>query len=127
MNGWKTEDNIYLDNIAKCDEQLNLETILFRPPYGRIKKSQSKVVLTKRKIIMWDVLSGDFSQSLTPEVCLKKSIYHTRPGSIVLFHDSIKAAKNMQFALPRFLEHFSQAGVPLRSASNELKTHYYND
>jgi peptidoglycan/xylan/chitin deacetylase (PgdA/CDA1 family) len=110
MNGWKTEDDIYLDNIAKCDEQLNLDTVLFRPPYGRIKKSQSKVVLTKRKIIMWDVLSGDFSQSLTPEVCLKKSIYHTRPGSIVLFHDSIKAAKNMQFALPRFLEHFSQQG-----------------
>jgi peptidoglycan/xylan/chitin deacetylase (PgdA/CDA1 family) len=72
MNGWKTEDDIYLDNIAKCDEQLNLGTTLFRPPYGRIKKSQSKVVLTKRKIIMWDVLSGDFSQDITPEICLEK-------------------------------------------------------
>ncbi|WAC15209.1 polysaccharide deacetylase family protein [Dyadobacter pollutisoli] len=117
MNGWKTEDDVYFGNIAKCDEQLNLDTVLFRPPYGRIKKSQSKVVLRERKIIMWDVLSGDFSQNLTREVCLKKSIHHARPGSIVLFHDSIKASKNMLFALPRFLEHFAGQGYRFESLS----------
>lgn len=110
MNGWKSADNAYLENIEKCSDQFNFETNLFRPPYGRIKKSQSKIVLTERKIIMWDVLSGDFSKSLTPEVCLKKTIQYARPGSIILFHDSIKASKSMQYALPRFLEHYTREG-----------------
>jgi len=110
MNGWKTEDDVYLENIKQCDAALNLPTKLFRPPYGRIKKSQSLVVKKERQIIMWDVLSGDFSKEITQEICLRKSIQHARPGSIVLFHDSIKAATNMQYALPRFLEHFSNLG-----------------
>ena len=110
MNGWKTEDAVYLDNIQQCDQALKVDTNLFRPPYGRIKKSQSKVVKKERQIVMWDVLSGDFSKEITQEVCLKKSIQYTRPGSIVLFHDSIKAAANMQYALPRFLDHFSNKG-----------------
>lgn len=108
MNGWKTEDAAYLENIRKCTDQLNLETKLFRPPYGRIKKSQSSVVLQDKQIIMWDVLSGDFSPQITPEICLKKTLQHTRPGSIILFHDSIKASKNMLYALPRYLEHFTE-------------------
>lgn len=110
MNGWKTEDDVYLENIKQCDAALNLPTKLFRPPYGRIKKSQSLVVKKERQIIMWDVLSGDFSKEITQEICLRKSIQHARPGSIVLFHDSIKAATNMQYVLPRFLEHFSNLG-----------------
>ena len=110
MNGWKTEDHLYLQNIEQCDAELNLETNLFRPPYGRIKKSQSRVVRKERKIVMWDVLSGDFSKDITKDVCLGKSIRYARPGSIVLFHDSIKAAPNMQYALPRFLEHFINKG-----------------
>lgn len=110
LNGWKTEDEIYLNNIIQCEQQLAVDTTLFRPPYGRIRKTQSRVVMKNRKIIMWDVLSGDFSAELTPEICLKKSIQHTRPGSIVLFHDSIKASANMQFALPAFMKHFSRLG-----------------
>ena len=110
LNGWKTEDEIYLENIKKCQQQLAVDTVLFRPPYGRIRRSQSRIVQESRKIIMWDVLSGDFSAELTPEICLKKTIRHTRPGSIVLFHDSIKASTNMQFALPAFMKHFSRLG-----------------
>jgi peptidoglycan/xylan/chitin deacetylase (PgdA/CDA1 family) len=110
MNGWKTEDETYMENIHLCDRQLMLETNLFRPPYGRMKSSQIKLIPDHRKIIMWDVLSGDFSPHITPEVCLKKTIKYTRPGSIVLFHDSVKASKNMQYTLPRFLEHFSEKG-----------------
>ncbi|MCE7063828.1 polysaccharide deacetylase family protein [Dyadobacter sp. CY326] len=110
MNGWKTEDALYLDNIKQCEATLNVPTNLFRPPYGRIKKSQSRVVRKERKIIMWDVLSGDFSKEISQEICLEKSIQYARPGSIVLFHDSVKAAKNMQYALPRFLDHFSNLG-----------------
>lgn len=107
MNGWKSEDQEYLENINLCEKQLNLETNLFRPPYGRMKKSQSRLLPETKEIIMWDVLSGDFSAAVKPEVCLEKTIKYARPGSIVLFHDSLKAAKNMQYTLPRFLEHFS--------------------
>jgi peptidoglycan/xylan/chitin deacetylase (PgdA/CDA1 family) len=110
MNGWKTQDDLYLDNISKCDVQLNMQTSLFRPPYGRISRAQARLLPADRKIVMWDVLSGDFSADLTSETCLRKSIKHTRPGSIILFHDSIKASKNMQFALPGFLSHFAEKG-----------------
>lgn len=110
MNGWKSENADYIENFIKCRQQMVLETTLFRPPYGRIKKAQSMLMPKDQKIIMWDVLSGDFSPEITPEVCLAKTIKYTRPGSIVLFHDSIKASTNMQYALPRFLDHFSQMG-----------------
>lgn len=110
MNGWKSGDAEYIDNIALCEKELNLNTNLFRPPYGRMKKSQSRQLPAHKEIIMWDVLSGDFSPAVSPETCLRKTIKHARPGSIVLFHDSLKAAKNMQYTLPRFLDHFTKKG-----------------
>jgi len=110
MNGWKSDDSVYMANIELCEKQLNLDTNLFRPPYGRMKKSQSRKLPRNKEIIMWDVLSGDFSAGIKPEVCLQKSIKYARPGSIVLFHDSLKAANNMQYALPRFLDHFTKIG-----------------
>ena len=108
MNGWKTQNEAYMSNIEKCDQQLGMETILFRPPYGRMKKSQAKLLPADREIVMWDVLSGDFSKDISPELCLAKTTRYTRPGSIILFHDSIKASKNMQYTLPRFLADFSE-------------------
>jgi len=110
LNGWRTEDQIYIENFEQCERQLNLDTTLFRPPYGRIRKSQARLLPSTKKVIMWDVLSGDFSQEIKPEICLRKTIKHTRSGSIVLFHDSIKASKNMLYTLPRFLKHFSELG-----------------
>lgn len=113
LRGWATDDDIYFENIEQCkDEILNRGVVsnLFRPPYGRIKRSQSSIVSTDYQIIMWDVLSGDFSQKLSPTTVLEKTLKHTEAGSIVLFHDSIKANENMSFALPRFLEHFSEKG-----------------
>jgi len=110
LNGWATEDKNYIDNINLCEQQLNISTNLFRPPYGRMKKSQAKFLPSDKKIIMWDVLSGDFSPNITPEICLQKTIQYSRPGSIILFHDSLKAAKNMKYALPLFLDHFSKKG-----------------
>ncbi|WP_435354048.1 polysaccharide deacetylase family protein [Emticicia sp. SJ17W-69] len=113
LRGWATDDDIYFENIAQCkDEILNrgVVTNLFRPPYGRIKRSQASKVSADYQIIMWDVLSGDFSQKLSPKTVLEKTLKYTEAGSIVLFHDSIKANENMSFALPRFLEHFSEKG-----------------
>jgi peptidoglycan/xylan/chitin deacetylase (PgdA/CDA1 family) len=113
LRGWATDDVTYLENIVKCQTEIQKnghDTKLFRPPYGRIKRKQANVLLPDYEIVMWDVLSGDFSKNLSPEIVLKKTIKHTEAGSIVLFHDSIKANERMSYALPRFLEHFSTQG-----------------
>ncbi|MEO6883082.1 MAG: polysaccharide deacetylase family protein [Bacteroidia bacterium] len=102
VNGWKTNSDDYFNNIKKCADIV--PSNLFRPPYGKIKKSQCKHIQTDYSIIMWDVLSGDYNPNISPEKCLKNTIQHTRSGSIILFHDSVKAEKNMLYALPRFIE-----------------------
>src|ERR1700761_4485040 len=111
LKGWKTEDQTYLDNFSKADELLH--TNLFRPPYGRIKKSQVKL-LTEAKpdleIVMWDILSRDYDQKLKPETCLKNVLKHTGNGSIVLFHDSLKAFGRLEYVLPRAMEEWSRMG-----------------
>ena len=111
INGWKVSDEVYLEEIQQTKELI--KSNLFRPPYGRIKRSQLKKLQTpnsKIQIIMWDVLSGDFDTNLTPEACLGYVLYHTKPGSIIVFHDSTKAMERMQYALPKVLEHFSKEG-----------------
>jgi hypothetical protein len=59
---------------------------------------------------MWDVLSGDFDKNINPEQCLHNVISHAGSGSIVVFHDSLKAKANLEFALPRVLDHFTSLG-----------------
>lgn len=85
----------------------------FRPPYGRITKRQIRQ-LNEYSIIMWDVLSMDYNKNLSPEACLRNTIHACRPGSIVVFHDSYKAERNMTFVLPRLLEHFSAQGFAFK-------------
>ncbi len=109
FDGWKTANESYYENINLCtDELLSLgqTKLLFRPPYGKITRNQIVEVSKKYDIIMWDVLTGDYSSKVTPEECLKNSIKTARRGSIVLFHDNVKAEKNVTYALPRFLEYF---------------------
>jgi peptidoglycan/xylan/chitin deacetylase (PgdA/CDA1 family) len=93
-----------MDNVDKC-QQLT-KTNLFRPPYGRIKKSQFKILSNDYKIVFWDVLSYDYDKLVTPKKCLDNSIKYTRNGSIIVFHDNIKAQNNLKFALPHYIEHF---------------------
>ena len=109
LRGWATDDNTYLDNFLKCDELVNAD--LFRPPYGRIKRSQIALLKKARpdlKIIMWDVLSGDFDQKLKPDQCLQNVLKHTEPGSVVVFHDSLKAFDRLEYVLPRAMEEWSR-------------------
>ncbi len=118
LAGWTVGDEQYLDNIQQCENhltQLNENHGFFRPPYGKIKRSQINKVSPNHKIIMWDVLSGDYSNKINQEQCLNGTIKATRKGSIVLFHDNIKAEKNMKYALPRFLDHFSNQGFAFNS------------
>jgi peptidoglycan/xylan/chitin deacetylase (PgdA/CDA1 family) len=111
LKGWITDNMIYLDNFLQADKLL--DTSLFRPPYGRIKRAQIKLLKKARpdlKIIMWDVLSGDFDINLSPEACLKNVLKHTEAGSIVVFHDSLKAFDRLEYVLPRALEYWSKEG-----------------
>jgi len=111
LKGWKTGDETYIANFLKCDEQLH--TNLFRPPYGRIKNSQVKklrAINPDLQIIMWDVLSGDFDFNLTPKACLKNVLKHTGNGSIVVFHDSLKAFPRLEYTLPLALKYWTEQG-----------------
>lgn len=124
LKGWDTEDDIYVDNFKKCEREIlqqiptlksTIQNPLFRPPFGRIKRSQATEILKSHKIVMWDVLTGDYDQNLSKERVLSKTLQHTVQGSMVLFHDSIKASKNMMYALPIVLEHFSERGFSFKS------------
>ena len=111
LRGWDTKDETYISNFIQADELL--QTLLFRPPYGRAKRSQIeklKALKPNLQIIMWDVLSGDWDMSLKPADCLKGVLKHTGNGSIVVFHDSLKAFNRLEHVLPRALEIWSKAG-----------------
>lgn len=115
LNGWRTSTNIFLKDVVKCHKvlypHLKIETKpLMRPPYGRLKRKQWRTLIKEYEIVMWDVLSGDFSEKIDPTTCLEKTIQYTQNGSIVLFHDSFKTAQKLKEVLPRFLEHFSKLG-----------------
>jgi peptidoglycan/xylan/chitin deacetylase (PgdA/CDA1 family) len=110
LNGWKSDPETYIENFHQCNETLQIKTNLFRPPHGRLTRQQANQLPTDTKVIMWDVLSGDFDNNLGNEKCLRKSIEHTKRGSIVVFHDSLKAKENLYYTLPRYLDHFSSLG-----------------
>lgn len=109
MNGWKNDSNRYYADVEKCAAVCDSK--LFRPPYGRMKPSQSRYLRKQGyKMIMWDVLSCDFDPHITKEQCLTNVLRYTREGSLVIFHDSVKAADKMLYALPQMLEHFRDKG-----------------
>ncbi|MCW3085690.1 MAG: pdaA [Bacteroidetes bacterium] len=102
VNGWNTHTADYLENVEKC--AADNPTSLFRPPYGKLKKSQYHMLGAQYSIIMWDVLSGDYDKDTTPEKCLENVLKHVRNGSVIVFHDSYKAQKKLKYALPRFID-----------------------
>lgn len=113
LNGWKTGDGNYLADIQKAGRFM--QTNLFRPPYGRIRRRQAKKLSSilgngNVKLVMWDVLSADFDRSLSPEGCAGIVLRYVEPGSVVVFHDSEKAFPNLQVALPQVLEKLSGQG-----------------
>ncbi len=122
--GWVTDNEYYLKSVLKTEEimdQLNLEpnnSRLFRPPYGRIKKSQTKLLLNNNyKVIMWSILSADFDQSVKVETCLNNVIKNTKSGDVIVFHDSKKAFEKLQVVLPKVLEYFSKKGFKFERIS----------
>jgi peptidoglycan/xylan/chitin deacetylase (PgdA/CDA1 family) len=108
VNGWNTEDELYYTDVERCAEVVHSR--LFRPPYGRISLSQIAMLKQQYRIVMWDVLSGDFEPSLSKEQCLKNVMSNVKLGSIIVFHDSVKAFPNLEYTLPRILQALSEQG-----------------
>jgi peptidoglycan/xylan/chitin deacetylase (PgdA/CDA1 family) len=126
VKGWKTKSKNYLKEVkgAQIEINSNLDNLytskvcLFRPPYGQIKPKQGKkLIALGYQIIMWDVLSFDWEQDVSEEKCLENVISKSKAGSIIVFHDSVKASKNMTYALPKVLEIFSKKGYVFKSLS----------
>lgn len=113
LNGWKTGTKEYLANIEEAKKYISSR--LFRPPHGLIKTSQVQKLKKDYNIVMWNVLSMDYDQKITPEQCLHNVTSNGKPGSIVVFHDSIKSRKNLEYALPETLEYFSVKGYDFES------------
>lgn len=129
LNGWTTKLDQYISNIKQCAALV--KSPLFRPPYGRIRPQQINYLLQHPKIlqvtqtpqiIMWDVLSGDFDEQLSPEKCLANVLNNAQDGSIVVFHDNEKAQRLLQYVLPRILAHYAQKGYQFKAIPMHTQT-----
>jgi len=108
LSGWTSDNVQYFDNVRDCANMVHSN--LFRPPYGRIKPKQAEFLKQQYSIIMWDVLSGDFDPNISKEQCFNNVIKHTENGSIIVFHDSLKAQEKLRYVLPKILKHYSEKG-----------------
>jgi len=124
LNGWKTETSTYVNNVQKAQQSIKthgairtpskIKGDLFRPPYGKMTGRQAALLQKQGyRIVMWDLISYDFDSSLSEEACLNNVLSNFQDGSIVIFHDSLKAEKNLRYTLPRVLEHMRTEGYTL--------------
>jgi len=116
IKSWKSTNKEYFDNIDKASELIDGK--LFRPPHGQIKLKQLKDLSKDYNIVFWSVLSGDFDNSISKEQCKDNVISNAKNGSIIVFHDSLKAEKNMLYALEKTLIHFSNLGYNFKSLAH---------
>lgn len=103
VKAWQTDHLEYLSEVEKCNQLV--KSNLFRPPHGQINRKLTRQLSKNFRIIMWSALSGDYDKNISGEQCLKNTIKNTKPGSIIVFHDSIKARERMEYALPLFIEY----------------------
>lgn len=104
VSGWKLGFNKYVEDIQLASRFI--DSRLFRPPYGKITPLQLRYLKNHFNIIFWDVLSYDFSRKISGERCLVNVLSRYKDGSIIVFHDSMKAFKNLEYTLPLVLDHF---------------------
>jgi len=119
LNGQQTSDDVYLEDARKCDAILNglgVDNSLFRPPYGRIRKSQ--IAKLTKQIVMWSHLSWDFDPACNLNRSLK-SMTSAKSGSILTFHDSKKAFANLQILLPQVLSYFHEKGIKFQTLPHD--------
>lgn len=124
LNGLKTEKEEYLNNAESAENSIqqfnNLtsqkKSMLFRPPYGKLTLKQASILRKKGyKIIMWDVLSADFDTTISNKKCLENVVKNTQNGSIIVFHDSIKASEKLKYVLPKILDFYASKNYTFKS------------
>jgi len=118
LNGWRTKNEMYFEDIERADKLI--QSNLLRPPYGRIKPSQIRFLKKKYKIVMWDVMSGDFNPRATKEICLTNIKKISRSGSIIVFHDTDRVQGNLTYTLPVIIGNFTRQGLEIRLITNYL-------
>ncbi|MFT4536769.1 MAG: peptidoglycan/xylan/chitin deacetylase (PgdA/CDA1 family) [Saprospiraceae bacterium] len=111
LNAWKTKSNDYLSNIDLANDEIDSK--LFRPPYGKLSPKLSKKIDADYDIIMWDILSGDFDSNISAEKCLTNVTAKAREGSIIVFHDSVKAIDKLKFVLPKVIDFFKSQEIEM--------------
>jgi peptidoglycan/xylan/chitin deacetylase (PgdA/CDA1 family) len=113
VNGWRTPHVSYLRSVMRCQQITG--SALFRPPYGRISRRQYAALRGRFRVVMWDVLSADFDTRLGSAQCVRNVLDHVRPGSIIVFHDSLKAWPRLRKALPEVLAGLRAAGYAMHA------------
>lgn len=113
-DGWQTAADVYLNDVAQA--ATCIKSPLFRPPYGRLTPRQYRALQRAGyQIVLWEVLTGDFDEQLSPEACWEQFKDHLNNGSIVVFHDSYKAWERLSVVLPRLLEKYHQLGYQFKA------------
>jgi peptidoglycan/xylan/chitin deacetylase (PgdA/CDA1 family) len=109
LDGWRTRNEIYFEDVKKADSVLHAK--LFRPPYGKLKRSQSSVLDPQFSIVNWSVMPGDFDTAISKETCYENLAGTIRPGDIVCLHDNEKARPHLNYCLPKWLELFKKKNL----------------
>ncbi|WP_439152243.1 polysaccharide deacetylase family protein [Winogradskyella sp.] len=124
LKGWNHKTKDYIDDIIQTQNLIDSKLVnealgaesLFRPPYGKFKVKQGKQIQDLGyKIVLWDVLSYDWDKTITEEACYNNVTSAAKEGSIIVFHDSIKASKNLMYVLPKVLKYYSEKGFKFKS------------
>lgn len=117
LNAWNNNLVEYIDNVRRCQSVIEeyTKSLYFRPPHGKVTPSMIRSIKKTNKIVMWDVLSGDYNPSISAETCLKKSLEHSKEGTIIVFHDSYKAEAKLKNVLPKYLEVMSKRGFQFKA------------
>ncbi len=108
LRGFRTPCQTYLDDVAEADRYIG--STLLRPPYGRIRWSQLRALRKRYTVVFWDVITRDYNHDLTPEFVAGIVRRYARNGSIIVFHDSKKAAKNMLAAIQPSIDFLKSEG-----------------
>jgi peptidoglycan/xylan/chitin deacetylase (PgdA/CDA1 family) len=128
LKGWKHKTKDYIEDVLNTQDLMNFQiqnseivnrepslVKLFRPPYGKFKNKQSKKLLElDYRIILWDVLSYDWDSSVSEQTCFNNVTSAAKEGSIIVFHDSLKASRNLKHVLPQVLEYYSEKGFSFK-------------
>ena len=121
LNAWRHPRPYYLADVARCQHTLDAlrpapaARPLLRPPYGRLTPALARQLHATHQVVMWDALTCDYDPAFRPADCLRAALRYSRPGAIVVFHDSQKASRNLRHVLPRYLTHFAGLGFEFKA------------